>query len=157
MDGTLFVARAQEQFSGGCAIYLWVRSAPLVAPTLHLLWTHLPSIRHAHLHERYAFLQHMFGMGRTKVSWAVRYSRSPRTLIVRSAYHNICAKRYRRISMKMSSCRAVLKRGSVTQHRPHNVHPPTRQGDEAKDEDGDADDRERDPPSLEQDSGALSH
>src|SRR5918993_1118644 len=25
-------------------------------------------------------LQHMFGMGRTKVSWAVRYSRSPRTL-----------------------------------------------------------------------------
>src|SRR5829696_5643092 len=30
-------------------------------------------------------------------------------------------------------------------------------GDEAKDEDGDADDRERDPSGLEQDAGALSH
>ena len=55
MDGTLFVARAQEQFSGGYAIYFWVRSAPIVAPTSHLLRAHLPSIRHAHLHERYAF------------------------------------------------------------------------------------------------------
>src|SRR5215208_2767739 len=42
MDGTLFVARAQEQFSGGYAIYFWVRSAPLVAPTSHPLRTHLP-------------------------------------------------------------------------------------------------------------------
>src|SRR5919112_3486683 len=35
-----------------------------------------------------------------------------------------------RISMKMSSRRALLELGSVTQHRPHNVDPPTRQGDE---------------------------
>src|SRR5829696_9867770 len=55
MDGTLFVARAQEQFSGGYAIYFWVRSAQIVAPTSHPLRTHLPSIRHTHLHERYAF------------------------------------------------------------------------------------------------------
>src|SRR5215212_3475999 len=33
--------------------------------------------------------------------------------------------------MKMSSCRAVLKRGSVAQHRPHHIDPPTRQGDES--------------------------
>jgi hypothetical protein len=36
-----------------------------------------------------------------------------------------------RISMKMSSRRAVLKRGSVAQHRPHHIDPPTRQGDES--------------------------
>jgi hypothetical protein len=33
--------------------------------------------------------------------------------------------------MKMSSCRAALKRSSVTQHRPYDVDPPTRQGDES--------------------------
>jgi hypothetical protein len=32
--------------------------------------------------------------------------------------------------MKMSSRRALLELGSVTQHRPHDVDPPTRQGDE---------------------------
>src|SRR5215212_5051981 len=32
----------------------------------------------------------------------------------------------RRISMKMSSRRAALKRGSVTQHRPEDVDPPPR-------------------------------
>jgi hypothetical protein len=36
----------------------------------------------------------------------------------------------RRISMKMSSRGAVLKGGSITQHRPHDVDPPTRQSDE---------------------------
>src|SRR3712207_6557694 len=55
MDGTLFVARAQNQFSGGHAIYFCVRSAPMiVAPTSHPWRTHLPSIRHALLHQRYA-------------------------------------------------------------------------------------------------------
>jgi hypothetical protein len=33
--------------------------------------------------------------------------------------------------MKMSCCRAGLERGSVTQHRPHHVDPPTRQRDES--------------------------
>jgi anti-sigma regulatory factor (Ser/Thr protein kinase) len=37
----------------------------------------------------------------------------------------------RRISMKMSRHRAALKRGSVTQHRPHYVDPPTRQRDQS--------------------------
>jgi hypothetical protein len=37
----------------------------------------------------------------------------------------------RRISIKMSSRRAALKRGSVAQHRPQNVDPPTRQRDES--------------------------
>ena len=32
--------------------------------------------------------------------------------------------------MKMSSRRALLELGSVTQHRPDNVDPPTRQGDD---------------------------
>src|SRR5215207_11070071 len=91
MDGTLFVARAQEQFSGGYTIYFWVRSAPILAPTSHPLRTHLPSIRHAHLHERYAFSAAHVQYGRTKSSWAVRYARSSRTLVVRSAYHNSCA------------------------------------------------------------------
>jgi hypothetical protein len=36
----------------------------------------------------------------------------------------------RRISMKMSSCRATLEGGSVTQHRPQYVDPPARQSDE---------------------------
>src|SRR5215207_5242649 len=36
-----------------------------------------------------------------------------------------------RISMKMSSRRASFVGGSVTQHRPHNIDPPTRQGDES--------------------------
>ena len=54
MDGTLFAARAQAKFSGGHPIYFWVRSAPIVAPTPHPWRTHLPSIRHAHLHQRYA-------------------------------------------------------------------------------------------------------
>jgi hypothetical protein len=31
----------------------------------------------------------------------------------------------RRISMKMSSLRAALERGAVSQHRPHYVNPPT--------------------------------
>src|SRR5918995_5066012 len=66
MDGTLFVARAQEQFSGGYAIYFWVRSAPLVAPTSHPLRTHLPSIRHAHLHEWYAFFAAHVRYGKDK-------------------------------------------------------------------------------------------
>src|SRR5215212_6767534 len=39
--------------------------------------------------------------------------------------------RGRRISMKMSSCRAVLERGSVTQHRPQHVDPPPRQSYES--------------------------
>src|SRR5215210_5391109 len=91
MDGTLFVARAQEQFSGGYAIYFWVRSAPIVVPTSHPLRTHLPSIQHVHLHERYAFSAAHVRYGRIKVSWAVRYSRSSPTLVVRSAYHNSCA------------------------------------------------------------------
>src|SRR5215208_3977004 len=80
MDGTLFVARAQEQFSGGYTIYFWVRSAPILAPTSHPLRTHLPSIPHAYLHERYAFSAAHVQYGRTKVSWAVRYSHSSRTL-----------------------------------------------------------------------------
>jgi hypothetical protein len=33
--------------------------------------------------------------------------------------------------MKMSSCRAGLKRGSITQHRPQYVYPPTCQGDQS--------------------------
>jgi hypothetical protein len=37
----------------------------------------------------------------------------------------------RRISMKMSSRRAGLEGGSVTQHRPQYVDPPTRQSDES--------------------------
>jgi hypothetical protein len=37
----------------------------------------------------------------------------------------------RRISRKMSSRRSGLERGSVTQHRPEDVDPPTRQGDES--------------------------
>src|SRR3712207_8201767 len=37
----------------------------------------------------------------------------------------------RRISMKMSSRRAALKRGSIKQHRPHNIDSPTRQRDES--------------------------
>ena len=37
----------------------------------------------------------------------------------------------RRISMKMSSRRAGLEGSFVTQHRPHDVDPPTRQGDES--------------------------
>ena len=37
----------------------------------------------------------------------------------------------RRISMKMSSRRAALKRGSVTQQRPQHIDPPTRQGDQS--------------------------
>jgi hypothetical protein len=32
--------------------------------------------------------------------------------------------------MKMSSRRALLELGSVAQHRPYDVDPPTRQGDE---------------------------
>jgi hypothetical protein len=36
-----------------------------------------------------------------------------------------------RISMKMSSCRATLDGGSVTQHRPQYVDPPARQGDQS--------------------------
>ena len=32
--------------------------------------------------------------------------------------------------MKMSSRRALLERGSVAQYRPHDVDPPTHQGDE---------------------------
>src|SRR5215213_8694869 len=91
MGGTLFVARAQDRFPGGYALYFWVRSVPIVAPTSHPWRTHLPSIRHAHLHQCTLFLQHRFGMGRTKVSWAVRHSRSSRTSIVRSTYHNSCA------------------------------------------------------------------
>src|SRR5215204_352141 len=39
MDGTLFVARAQDQFSGGHALYFWA---------------HLPSTRLALLHQRYS-------------------------------------------------------------------------------------------------------
>src|SRR5215218_301980 len=35
MDGTLLVARAQDQFSGGYAIYFWARSASIVATTSH--------------------------------------------------------------------------------------------------------------------------
>src|SRR5215212_12069250 len=54
MDGTLFVARGQDRFPGGYALYFWVRSAPIVAPTSHPWRTHLPSIRHALLHQRYA-------------------------------------------------------------------------------------------------------
>src|SRR5215203_515525 len=54
MDSTLFVARAQDQFSEGHTIYFWVRGAPIVAPTSHPWRTHLPSIRHALLHQRYA-------------------------------------------------------------------------------------------------------
>jgi hypothetical protein len=69
-------------------MYFWVRSAPIVALTSDPWRTYLPSIRHAHLHQRTLFLQYMFGMGRTKVSWAVRYSRMSHTLIVRSTYHN---------------------------------------------------------------------
>ena len=36
----------------------------------------------------------------------------------------------RRISMKMSSRRSGLECGSIKQHRPHDVYPPTRQRDE---------------------------
>src|SRR5215204_7718776 len=54
MDSTLFVARAQNQFSEGHTIYFWVRRAPIVAPTSHPWRTHLRSIRHALLHRRYA-------------------------------------------------------------------------------------------------------
>jgi hypothetical protein len=32
--------------------------------------------------------------------------------------------------MKMSSRRAALEGGSVTQHRPQHIDPPTRQGDQ---------------------------
>jgi hypothetical protein len=35
MDGTLLVARAQDQFSGGYAIYFWARSTSIVATTSH--------------------------------------------------------------------------------------------------------------------------
>ena len=35
-----------------------------------------------------------------------------------------------RITMKMSRCRAALKRGFVTQHRPKYIDPPTRQGNQ---------------------------
>src|SRR3712207_6557734 len=38
---------------------------------------------------------------------------------------------FRRISMKMSSRRTGLKRGSVTQHRPKDIDPPTRQRDQS--------------------------
>jgi hypothetical protein len=54
MDSTLFVARAQDHFSEGHTIYFWVRGAPIVAPTSHPWRTHLPSIRQALLHQRYA-------------------------------------------------------------------------------------------------------
>ena len=54
MDGTLFVARTQDQSSGGHALYFWVRSAPIVGPTSHPWRTHLPSIRLPLLHQRYA-------------------------------------------------------------------------------------------------------
>ena len=55
MDGTLFVALAQNQFSGGTLYTSVSRSAPMiVAPTSHPWRTHLPSIRHALLHQRYA-------------------------------------------------------------------------------------------------------
>src|SRR5829696_1505683 len=58
MDSTLFVSRAQDQFSEGHTeghtIDLWVRGALIVAPTSHPWRTHLPSIRHALLHQRYA-------------------------------------------------------------------------------------------------------
>src|SRR5215217_1892037 len=97
MDGTLFVARAQEQFSAGYAIYFWVRDAPIVAPKSHLWRIHLPSIRHAHLHQRYAFSAAHVRYRKDKgfmggtLFVAVRYSCSSRTLIVRSAYHNSCA------------------------------------------------------------------
>jgi hypothetical protein len=32
--------------------------------------------------------------------------------------------------MKMSSCRAALERGPVTQHRPHDVKPPAGEGNQ---------------------------
>src|SRR5215207_6559628 len=54
MDSTLFVARAQDQFSEGHTIYFWVRGAPIVTLTSHPWRTHLPSIRYALLHQRYA-------------------------------------------------------------------------------------------------------
>src|SRR5215207_2106170 len=46
-------------------------------------------------------------------------------------HEGLCIQPPRRISMKMSSRRAALKRSSVTQHRPHDVDPPTRQSDES--------------------------
>ena len=44
----------------------------------------------------------------------------------REAANELFTESRRRISMKMSSRRAALKHGSVTQHRPQYVHPPTR-------------------------------
>jgi hypothetical protein len=49
----------------------------------------------------------------------------------REAANELFTESRRRISMKMSSRRAGLERGSVTQHRPHDVDPPTRQRDES--------------------------
>jgi hypothetical protein len=63
MDGTLLVARAQDQFSGGYAIYFWARSASIIATTSHP-WR-VPK----------GF------MDGTLFARTVRYSRSCRTLI----------------------------------------------------------------------------
>jgi hypothetical protein len=47
-----------------------------------------------------------------------------------SRIQGLCTESCRRILMKMSSRRALLERGSVAQYRPHDVDPPTHQGDE---------------------------